>query len=65
MAAFTNVANSINNTLNGFIDRETMGLDSKIKSIFASHTEKLEKHDLIGRHFKIQDDFLYQGSQEY
>jgi hypothetical protein len=39
VSAYTTLANSIYNGLNGFLDSENMGLDTKIKSICASHTE--------------------------
>jgi hypothetical protein len=38
MAAFTKLANIINNALNGFIDNENMCLDTNMKSICASDT---------------------------
>jgi hypothetical protein len=58
MAAFTKLANIMNNALNGFLDPETMGLDTNIQSIWASHTAS-------GGHFKIQDGRLYQVNQYY
>jgi hypothetical protein len=39
MAAFTKLTNSINTALNGFLDPEHMGIETKIKSVCASHTE--------------------------
>jgi hypothetical protein len=39
LSAYTKLANSIYNALNGFLDPENMGLDTKIQSICASYTE--------------------------
>jgi hypothetical protein len=63
VSAYTKLANSIYNALNGFLDPEHMGLDTNIKYIYASHTEIWARHNLIGWHFKIQDVRLYESSQ--
>jgi hypothetical protein len=57
MAAFNKFANSINTALNGFLDHENMGIETKMKYLCASHTE------ITGGHFKIQDGCLYQVIQ--
>jgi hypothetical protein len=51
MAVFTKLDNIINNAL----DPEHMDLDTKIKSMCASHTEIWTKHDFHWRQFLIQD----------
>jgi hypothetical protein len=38
MAVFTKLTNSVN-TCNGFLDPEHMGIETKIKTLCASHTE--------------------------
>jgi hypothetical protein len=39
MAAFDKLTNSINTAPNGFLDPENMGIETKMKSLCASHTE--------------------------
>jgi hypothetical protein len=39
MAAFTKLTNSINTALNGLLHPVNMGIETKIKSLCASHTE--------------------------
>jgi hypothetical protein len=39
MAVFTKLTNSINTAINGYLDPEHMGIETKLKSLCASHTE--------------------------
>jgi hypothetical protein len=59
MAAFTQLANSINNALNGFLDPENMCLDTNILYIRASDTEIGAKQNFFGGHFKIKMAAIY------
>jgi hypothetical protein len=53
MAAFIKLANSIITDHNGFLDPVNMGLDTKIKTTCASHTEIWANQNMIGGYLKI------------
>jgi hypothetical protein len=67
MSAFTKLANSTNNALNGFPEPGDIGQYTKIKSIrvCASHTDIWAKHYLIAGYIEIQDGRLHQVNQYY